>query len=73
MDIIHPYVAGIDVHKETDLGSGPAARPGTGRAQAGVRSFNTSWRALRHMADWQAELGVTDVAMEATGISWWPV
>jgi hypothetical protein len=25
------------------------------------------------MAGWLAELGVTDAAMESTGVYWWPV
>jgi transposase len=73
MDIIHPHVAGIDVHKKQI--SVAVRLPGQmpGERQQTVRTFNTFWRALRQMADWLAELGVTDVAMEATGIYWWPV
>jgi transposase len=37
-----------------------------------VRNFRTFWRDLQKMAAWLAELGVTDVAMESTGIYWWP-
>lgn len=73
MDIIHPHVAGIDVHKKQI--SVAVRLPGQmpGERQQTVRTFRTFWRALRQMADWLAELGVTDVAMEATGIYWWPV
>lgn len=73
MDIVHPCVAGIDVHKKQI--SVAVRLPGElpGERRQVVRNFKTFWRALRQMADWLAELGVTDVAMEATGIYWWPV
>ena len=37
-----------------------------------TRSFKTFWRPLQKMAAWLAELGVTDAAMESTGVYWWP-
>jgi hypothetical protein len=36
-------------------------------------SFRTFWRSLLKMTAWLAELGVTDAAMESTGVYWWPV
>jgi hypothetical protein len=38
-----------------------------------VKSYRTFWRALQKMAADLVELGVTDVAMESTGVFWWPV
>ena len=38
-----------------------------------VKRFKTFWRPLRAMAAWLCELGVTDAAMESTGVYWWPV
>jgi hypothetical protein len=38
-----------------------------------VKSFKTFWRSLLKMAAWLTELGVTDAAMESTGVYWWPV
>ena len=38
-----------------------------------VRRFKAFWRSLQKMAAWLAELGVTDAAMESTGVYWWPV
>ena len=73
MDIVHPRVAGIDVHKKIIWvavrlpGEQPGARTVT------VRKFATFWRQLQKMAAWLAELGVTDAAMESTGVYWWPV
>jgi transposase len=38
-----------------------------------VRRFPAFCRSLQKMAAWLAELGVTDAAMESTGVYWWPV
>jgi transposase len=73
MDIVHPRVAGIDVHKKIIWVAVrlPGGTPG-GRTVT-VRRFATFWRQLQHMASWLAELGVSDAAMESTGVYWWPV
>jgi transposase len=73
MDIVHPRVAGIDVHKKVIWVAArlPGERPGE-RAVT-VRRFATFWRQLQKMAAWLAGLGVTGVAMESTGVYWWPV
>jgi transposase len=73
MDIVHPRVAGIDVHKKVIWVAVrlPGSEPGERRVL--VKSFRTFWRQLRQMAGWLAELGVTDAAMESTGVYWWPV
>jgi len=73
MDIVHPRVAGIDVHKKVVWVAVrlPGQRPGE-RAVT-VRRFKTFWRPLRQMAAWLSGLGVTDAAMESTGVYWWPV
>ena len=63
-----------------DLRGGPPARavptatPRSGcPARAGertviVKSFRSFWGSLQKMAAWMAELGVTDAAMESTGV-----
>lgn len=73
MDIVHPRVAGIDVHKKIIWVAVrlPGERPGERTVQ--VKSFRTFWRSLQKMAAWLSELGVTDAAMESTGVYWWPV
>jgi hypothetical protein len=65
MDIVHPRVAGIDVHKKVIWVAVrlPAAAPGERKVV--VKSFKTFWRSLQKMAAWLADLGVTDAAMEA--------
>jgi transposase len=73
MEVIHPRVAGIDVHKKIVWVAVrlPGERPGERTVTA--KRFKTFWRSLRQMAAWLAELGVTDAAMESTGVDWWPV
>jgi len=73
MDIVHPRVAGIDVHKKVVWVAVrvPGQRPGE-RAVT-VKRFKTFWRPLRQMAAWLSGLGVTDAALESTGVYWWPV
>jgi hypothetical protein len=73
MDIVHPRVAGIDVHKKIIWVAVrlPGERPG--ERTVVVKSFRTFWRQLQKMAAWLAELGVSDAAMESTGVFWWPV
>ena len=73
MEVIHPRVAGIDVHKKIVWVAVrlPGQRPG--ERTVTVKRFKTFWRSLRQMAAWLAELGVTDAAMESTGVYWWPV
>jgi hypothetical protein len=68
MDIVHPRVAGIDVHKKVIVVAVrlPGAAPGERKVI--VKSFKTFWRSLQKMAAWLAELGVTDAAMESTGV-----
>ena len=63
MDIVHPRVAGIDVHKKIIWVAVrlPGEVPG-GRTVT-VKSFRTFWRPLQQMAAWLAGLGVTDAAM----------
>src|SRR5215467_8944180 len=73
MDIVHPRVAGIDVHKRVVWVAVrvPGGMPGERRVV--VRSVKTFWRSLQKMTGWLAELGVSDAAMEPTGVYWWPV
>jgi transposase len=73
MDIVHPRVAGIDVHKKIIWVAVRLPGEEPGQRAVTVRRFATFWRPLQQMAAWLASLGVTDVAMESTGVYWWPV
>jgi transposase len=73
MEVVHPRVAGIDVHKKVIWVAVRLPGQGPGQRTVTVRRFKTFWRSLQKMAVWLAELGVTDAAMESTGVYWWPV
>jgi transposase len=72
MDVLYPHCAGLDVHKKTVvvccLTPGPSGTP-----QRTIRTFSTMTHDLLALADWLASLGITHVAMEATGEFWKPV
>jgi transposase len=72
MDIIHPNCAGLDVHKKTVVACVRTNTPEGGHT-AVTRTFGTMTANLLEMAAWLASLGVTHVAMEATGVYWKPV
>ncbi len=73
MDIVHPRVAGLDVHKKVVWVAVrlPGSRPG--ERTVIVKRYRTFWRELKKMAAWLTGLGVTDAALESTGVYWWPV
>jgi transposase len=64
---VHERCAALDVHKKTVVA---AVITPEGRH---VRSFGTMTAELHDLAGWLAELQVTHVAMESTGIYWRPV
>lgn len=72
MEILYPYCAGLDVHKETVvacvLSSTETAQP-----RREIRQFGTTTGELRQLAGWLRECGVTHAAMESTGVYWKPV
>ncbi len=67
MQVIHERCCGLDVHKKTVVAC--AITPDGQR----IRSFGTTTRELRALADWLEAQGVTHVAMESTGVFWKPV
>lgn len=71
MELLHPRCAGLDVHKETVVACVRQAehRP----VQHEIRTFGTTTAELLALVEWLAREGVTDVAMEATGVYWKPV
>jgi len=63
--------AGIDVHKKTVVVN---CRRVEGKdIETETRTFGTKTPELLVMTDWLASWGVTDVAMESTGVYWHPV
>ena len=72
METIHPHVCGLDVHKDSVFACVRHAEPG-GTARQEVRAVGTSTRQLLELSDWLAAQGVTQVAMESTGVYWKPI
>ncbi len=72
MDTLFARVAGLDVHLKT-IECAVRCRQESGKLHAKVRSFGTMTRDLRALADYLQALGVTHVALEATGVLWKPV
>jgi transposase len=71
MDLLYLKCAGLDVHPRSV--SACARLVVDGQASHEVRTFGTSTRELRVMAEWLSSHGCTHVAMESTGVYWKPV
>ncbi|MGQ0804989.1 MAG: IS110 family transposase [Actinomycetota bacterium] len=73
MDVVIERCAGLDIGKKLVVAA--VRTPGEGRARRRqeVRSFGTFARDLDGLAEWLSGEGVTQVAMEATGIYWKPI
>src|SRR5258708_38946081 len=72
MDTLFMKVAGLDVHLKS-IQCAVRCRQASGKLLASVRSFGTMTKDLREMADYLQALGVTHVALEATGVLWKPI
>lgn len=72
MDVIVDRCAGLDVHKKTVMATVRTPAGSGGRAQA-TREFGTFTNRLVELRDWLVSEGVSQVAMEATGVYWRPV
>jgi transposase len=72
MDVVYPRCSGLDVHKKTVVAC--VIVPGAkGKPQKAIRTFGTMTDDLLALGDWLAERGVTQVAMESTGVYWQPI
>lgn len=72
MDTLFAKVAGLDVHHKS-VKCAVRCRQESGKLFAEIRSFGTMTRNLRTLADYLQALGVTHVALEATGVLWKPI
>jgi transposase len=73
--MVEPLLArcsGLDVHKKTVVACRimPAE---SGGWQVDTRTFETTTGSLLQLSDWLKAGGVTDVAMESTGVYWKPI
>jgi transposase len=73
MEVVYACGAGLDVHKATVVAGvrGPGPRPGERRGE--TKTFATTTGGLAELGDWLRGHGVTEVAMESTGVYWRPV
>ncbi len=72
MENIFACCAGLDVHKQSVEACVRRIQP-NGRVHQETRHWGTMTPDLRAMADWLAAEGVTNVAMESTGVFWKPI
>jgi transposase len=72
VDRVVERAGALDVHKEQVTACVRTPGEGGRRCQE-VREFKATVRGLLALRDWLTSLGVTHVAMEATGVYWRPV
>jgi transposase len=72
MHVVHERCCGLDVHKKSVVACVLLTEP-DGRVQKRTRTFGTMVVDLLALSDWLSSLGVTQVAMESTGVYWRPV
>ena len=71
MEVLHPRVAGLDLHKESVVACVRVTK--RGKVERECRTFGTTTDALTDLLDWLAKSRCTHVVMEATGVYWKPV
>ena len=72
MQVKYERCCGIDVHKDTVVAC-VIVSGASGHVQKTTRTFSTMTHELTALAEWLAEKGCTQVAMESTGVYWKPV
>src|SRR5271155_4937110 len=71
MEVLYPYCAGLDVHKDTVVAC--VRHMVNGSVEREVRTFKTTTKELLALSDWLAGEECTHIVMEATGVYWKPV
>jgi len=67
LEVVYPCCCGLDVHKKSITACGLwAEAQGKGRKEK--RRFGTFTQELLALSDWLRACGVTQVAMESTGV-----
>jgi len=66
MDVLHLRCCGLDVHKSSI--SACILLREAGRVQKHQRRFGAMTQDLRELAEWLRQLGVTQIAMESSGV-----
>jgi len=70
--VVYRRCAGLDVHKQSVVAC-VLTSTAKGTASQEVETFGAMTRDLERLAVWLAERGVEQVALEWTGVYWWPV
>jgi transposase len=73
MDSLYGSAAGFDIHRRSAYVAVRRAAPPAARVVEEVRTFGTRTNDLLRLRDWLGAMGVTHVAMEATGVLWKPL
>jgi transposase len=71
MDVLHSRCCGLDVHKSSI--SACILLRESGRVQKHQRRFGAMTQELQELAEWLRQFGVSQVAMESSGVYWKPV
>src|SRR5262249_29680060 len=72
MYVLLPRCAGLDVHKKFVIACALCITEG-GEILKETLRFGTTTNELLALSDWLAKRGVTQLAMESTGVYWKPV
>lgn len=72
MDVIYQRCAGLDVHKKSVVACVLVTDP-DGVVHEQVRTVGTMTADLATLSTWLRQQGVECVALESTGVYWWPV
>jgi transposase len=72
MDVLYERCCGLDLHKRSVTACRLLPGPG-GTVSKEIRTFGTMTAELLALGDWLEAGGVTQVAMESTGVYWKPV
>lgn len=70
---LYARVCGLDVHKKVIVACVRILESKDGTVQSTLRKFGTMTADLMELREWLAEVEVTHVAMESTGVYWQPV
>jgi transposase len=74
MDTLYSSVAGLDVHlRSVYVAVRRVSASKAARVREEVRTFGTMTNDILQLRDWLKTMGVTQVAMEATGVRWKPI
>ena len=73
LQALYARACGLDVHKKLVVACVRILDSKDGTVQSTLRKFGTMTADLLELRQWLAELKVTHVAMESTGVYWQPV